>query len=109
MRNHRRNAEMIVNGINFDEVALAEFCRRYGIARMWLFGSILRPSFRDNSDVDVLVRFEPHCRVSLLGLAGMSIELQEMLGREVDLRTPEDLSQYFRDDVLNSARPLYAA
>ena len=100
---------MVIDGINFDELPLADFCRRHEIHRMWLFGSIPRPSFRDDSDVDVLVRFRPNCRVSLIGLAGMSIELQEIVGREVDLRTPEDLSQYFREDVLNSARPLYAA
>lgn len=100
---------MIVNGINFDELALAEFCRRHGIAGLWLFGSILGPRFSEHSDIDLLVRFEPGRQVSLFDVGGMSAELQDLLGREVDLRTPEDLSQYFRDEVVAAARPLYAA
>lgn len=65
--------------------------------------------FRPDSDVDFLVEFLPGVRYSLLDLGGMWAELREMLGREVDLKTPMDLSRYFRDDVVKSARTLYAA
>jgi predicted nucleotidyltransferase len=88
---------------------LADFCRRNGIARLSLFGSILRDDFTPRSDVDVLVEFHPSARISLFDLGGMSVELSEIFGRQVDLRTPEDLSRYFRGAVLREARPLYAA
>ncbi len=88
---------------------LADFCRRNGIARLSLFGSILRDDFTPWSDVDVLVEFHPSARVSLFDLGGMSVELSQIFGRKVDLRTPEDLSRYFRGAVLREARPLYAA
>jgi predicted nucleotidyltransferase len=88
---------------------LADFCRRNGIARLSLFGSILRDDFTPRSDVDVLVEFHPSARISLFDLSGMSVELSEIFGRKVDLRTPEDLSRYFRGAVLREARPLYAA
>lgn len=107
---------MLINGVNFPEDLIADFCRRHGVARLSLFGSILRePSpeggygFRPTSDVDMLVEFLPGESKSLLDLGGMLMELREMLGREVDLRTPRDLSRYFRDQVLREARPLYAA
>ena len=87
---------------------IAVFCRRNNIRRLSLFGSILRGDFRQDSDIDFLVEFEPGQVPSLLGMAGLEIELSEMLGRRVDLRTPEDLSRYFRDEVLASAVPQYA-
>ena len=107
---------MVINGVQFPDDRIAEFCRRHGVARLSLFGSILRPpgnddrqGFRSSSDVDLLVEFLPDQNKSLFDLGGMLMELREMLGREVDLRTPEDLSRYFRQDVLREARPLYAA
>ncbi len=100
---------MVVNGVNFPDAALAEFCRRHGVARLSLFGSILREDFTAQSDVDMLVEFLPSARVSLFDLGGMIVELGQMLGRRVDLRTPEDLSRYFRKAVLHEARSLYAA
>ncbi len=107
---------MVINGVNFPEDRIAEFCRRHKVAKLSLFGSILRePSeeggygFRPTSDVDVLVEFLPGQTPSLLTVGGMLIELEQMLGRKVDLRTPQDLSRYFRDEVLREARLLHAA
>jgi predicted nucleotidyltransferase len=100
---------MKLNGVEFDPQKIADFCRRHGVRRLSLFGSILRDDFGPDSDVDVLVEFLPSVRASLFDLGGMLMELREMLGREVDLRTPADLSKYFRDDVVAEARPLYAA
>lgn len=88
---------------------LDEFCRRNHIAKLSLFGSVLRQDFRPDSDVDVLVEFEEGHTPGFLGLARMEEELSEMLGgRKVDLRTPQDLSQYFREEVLDTAVVQYA-
>ena len=83
------------------------FCLRNHIRKLSLFGSILTPRFRAESDVDVLVEFEPGRVPGLFGLAGMEIELSERLGRKVDLRTPEELSRYFRDKVVAGAAVQY--
>lgn len=74
-----------------------------------MFGSALREDFRDDSDVDVLVEFEPDRTPGLLSLAPMELELGELVGRAIELRTYEDLSRHFRDDVSASARELYPA
>lgn len=95
--------------IQIDRQVVAEFCRRNHIRKLSLFGSVLRDDFRPDSDVDVLVEFEPGARVGLLKMAGMELELSQLLGRKVDLRTPEDLSRYFRQDVLSQALTQYVA
>jgi predicted nucleotidyltransferase len=100
--------EMRLNRLNIDEQTIAAFCRRHGVVRLSLFGSALRDDFGPQSDVDLLVEFKPGQRISLFDMGGMAMELQGLVGREVDLRTPEDLSTYFRDDVLRNMRPLYA-
>lgn len=100
---------MTQNLVEFDERKLTEFCRAHGILRLSLFGSILSDAFGPDSDIDLLVEFKPGQRISLFDLGGMTAELSELFGRQVDLRTPEDLSRYFRDEVLRVARPLYAA
>ena len=100
---------MEVNGVHFDEGKLSEFCQRHGIRNLALFGSILSDHFGPASDVDFLVEFKPDQRVSLFDIGGMIVELSELIGRQVDLRTPRDLSRYFREDVIRTARPLYAA
>lgn len=97
-------------GLAIDDAALHAFCRRHAIRRLALFGSVLRPDFRRDSDIDVLVEFVPGRVPGLLRLASMELELGELLGgREVELRTYEDLSTYFRDQVQSQARELYAA
>ena len=95
--------------IQFPRPQIDAFCRRHGIKRLALFGSVLRSDFRADSDVDVLIEFLPAQRIGLFGLAGLELELSAMIGRKVDLRTPGDLSRFFRDDVLRTALDQYAA
>lgn len=83
------------------------FCRRHPIAKLSLFGSVLRDDFTAQSDVDFLVEFLPGHTPGLIKLMQMLLELEKILGREVDLRTPEDLHQRFRSRVLNDAESLY--
>lgn len=89
--------------VAFDHDKLAEFCRRNHIRKLSLFGSVLTDRFDPDSDVDVLVEFELGNGPGYFGLAGMEIELSEMLGRKVDLRTPQELSRYFREKVVTGA------
>jgi predicted nucleotidyltransferase len=100
---------MDLNGIHFDPSALGAFCRRRGIRKLSLFGSVLRNDFGPESDVDILVEFAPDRIPTLLGMADMEMELSAMCGRKVDLRTPEDLLVYFREAVTRTARVQYAA
>ena len=86
---------------------IAEFCRKHHIRKLALFGSVLREDFDQDSDVDVLVEFEPGRTVGLLRMAGLELELSEILGRKVDLRTPAELSRYFRDEVMQSSEVQY--
>jgi uncharacterized protein len=88
-----------------DDTVLRAFCREHRIRSLRLFGS----AARNDSDIDLLVEFEPGPTPGLLGVAKLELELQELLGREVDLRTVGDLSPYFRDDVVAAARVLYDA
>ncbi len=85
------------------------FCQRNHVRKLALFGSVLRDDFGPESDVDVLVEFEPGTRVGLVKMAGLEIELSALLGRRVDLRTAPELSRYFRDEVIRTAEVLYAA
>ena len=95
--------------LSFDRQELADFARRNQLRRLAFFGSVLREDFGPDSDVDVVVEFEPGARIGLLGMATLEIELSEIIGRKVDLRTPQDLSRYFREDVLAQAEVQYAA
>ena len=85
---------------------LAAFCRRNHIRKLAFFGSVLHGDFRLSSDVDVLVEFEPG-HVPGFGFIRLQRELSELLGREVDLNTPNSLSRYFRDQVLAEAEVQY--
>jgi len=90
--------------------ALAALCRRHAIRRLSLFGSEQKGTASAGSDVDLLVEFEPQARPSFLTLAGIELELSPLLGgRKVDLRTAEDLSRYFRDEVVQTAQVQYEA
>src|SRR5437773_1098056 len=95
--------------LEVDRGKLAEFCRRHEIVSLAFFGSVLRDDFGPSSDVDVLVEFAPHSTVGLIALAGLEIELSKIVGRRVDMRTPNDLSRYFRDRVIAEAVTQYAA
>jgi len=97
------------HGVRIDREAIASFCRRNHIRKLAFFGSFLTDGFGPESDIDVLVEFEPGQEPGFFHLADMEFELSEMLGRKVDLRTPEDLSRYFREKVVESAEVLYAA
>lgn len=92
--------------IHIDRQSIAEFCRRHHIHKLALFGSVLRSDFGPESDVDVLVEFEPG---HVPGLAFFSLEedLSRILGRKVDLNTPGFLSPYFRDRILAEAEVQY--
>lgn len=95
--------------INFPSKKVAEFCTRNRIRKLSLFGSALRDDFRPDSDIDLLVEFQTGAAPSLLDLARMERELSAMLGgRKVDLRTPKELSRYFRDEVMSTASVQYA-
>jgi len=88
---------------------IADFCRQHHIRKLSLFGSVLRDDFRPDSDVDVLVEFEEGRSPGLIRLAGMELDLSEMLGgRKVDMNTPRCLSRYFRDRVQQEAEVQYA-
>jgi hypothetical protein len=95
--------------IQIDREQVADFCRRHQVRRLALFGSVLRDDFRPDSDVDVLVDFAPEARAGLFEMARMEAELEELIGRKVDLRTPAELSRYFRDEVVAGAEVQYAA
>jgi hypothetical protein len=95
--------------LQVDDDRLRDFCSRHGILKLSLFGSVLKGTSRPDSDVDLLVDFEPGGKPGLLALATMEDELSELLGgRRVDLRTAEDLSRYFRDEVVRTAVVQYA-
>ena len=95
--------------MSFDREAVAAFCRRNHIRRLALFGSVLREDFRPESDVDVLVEFDP-AHVPGLRFVSIERELSELLGgRRVDLVTAKTLNHRIRDQILRSAQPLYVA
>jgi uncharacterized protein len=97
---------MTYHGVEIPKERIAEFCRRYRIRRLALFGSILRDDFRPESDVDVLVEFEPGTKVGLRFFA-IERELSDLFGRKVDLNTPGFLGKYYREEVLKEAEVQY--
>lgn len=93
-----------------DKSALAQLCQRHKIRRLSLFGSLLKGTSRSDSDIDLLVQFEPGLEPGLLGLAGIEAEISDLLGgRRIDLRTAQDLSPHFREDVTSTAMDQYVA
>lgn len=107
VRHH--GAREIRPGLSLPDEAIIEFAERHGVRRLALFGSALRPDFSDDSDVDLLVEFQVGRTPGLLGMSAMELELEQLLGRPVDLRTSGDLSRYFRLHVVAAARELSAA
>jgi uncharacterized protein len=91
---------------NISSRRLSNFCRRNHIKKLSLFGSVLRDDFRPDSDIDILVEFEAG-HVPGFGIVNMEKELSSLLGRNVDLRTPSDLSRYFREQVVREAKVEY--
>ena len=86
---------------------IAEFCKKNRIRKLSLFGSSVRHDFRADSDVDILVEFEPGARVGLIKLAGLELELSKIFGRKVDLNTPGFINKYYREKVLSEAEVQY--
>ena len=117
-RGHRRTAagtvshtenRMAIAHIEVPEAEIAQVCRRNGIRKLALFGSVLTDRFSESSDIDVLVEFQPRAHVGFFRLADIENELSRLLGgRRVDLRTPMDLSRHFREQVVRDAWPVYA-
>lgn len=100
---------MTVAQIEIPQTEIADFCRRNGVRKLAFFGSVLTNRFSDSSDIDVLVEFRPSERVGFFRLADMAEELSRILGgRNVDLRTPMDLSRHFREEVVRTASVAYA-
>lgn len=96
--------------INFDRESVVRFCRANHIRKLSLFGSVLREDFGPESDVDLLVEFEPEAKVGLFDISRMEIELSPLFGgRKVDLRTPGDLGRHMRERVVSTAEGVYAA
>ena len=96
--------------LNFDEVTVARICETHRIRSLALFGSQLKGTARPDSDVDLLVEFLPDAHPTLLDLAQIEIDLSQALGgRKVDVRTPQELSHYFRDEVVRTAQVQYVA
>lgn len=95
--------------ISLSEDSIQEFCQRHHIGWLALFGSILRDDFRPESDLDVLVEFEPDYVPGLMGLLQMQDEFARLTGRTVDLLTPRFLHRQIRQQVLDQARGIYDA
>ncbi|MCP4592091.1 MAG: nucleotidyltransferase family protein [bacterium] len=93
---------------NLDREQIAEFCRRYKIRRLALFGSVLRDDFGPNSDVDVLIEFVPGARIGWTFIT-IQDELADLFGRQVDLLTPGSIRPAYRDAVLSTAENVYVA
>jgi hypothetical protein len=101
---------MMIRDLFSDELALGAICRQYHIQRLAVFGSTLKGTDRPDSDIDLLVEFEPDHKPGLLALAHIEVELSTLTGgRSVDPRTAQDLSRHFRDEVVATAEVLYAA
>lgn len=98
-----------LHGINFDQVRIAEACRRAGIQRVYLFGSILTDQFREESDIDLLVETDPRRPVGLFALGGLQADPSDLLGRTVHLTLLGGVPSHKRADLLSQARMLDAA
>jgi predicted nucleotidyltransferase len=98
-----------MSALSYDREDLARLCRSYRIRRLALFGSVAKGASRPDSDVDLLVEFEPDAVPGLLGLAEIEARLSQLLNRPVDLRTPNELSKHFRQTVENTAEVQFVA
>jgi hypothetical protein len=97
----------MLNAISIPQAEIEAFCQRHPVRRLALFGSVLREDFTPTSDVDVLIEFLSGAKIGYFKLVERQLELSALFGREVDLRTPQELSPYFRQDVLERAVVLY--
>lgn len=95
--------------IDIDIKRISEFCQKWNVAELALFGSVLRDDFREDSDVDILVSFCPDAHIGLIGLSKMELELSSIISRKVDLVTKGGLKPLIRDHILSESETLYAA
>lgn len=93
--------------ISIPQDAIASLCEQYHIRKLALFGSVLRDDFRPDSDIDILVEFEPG-HTPGFEFIDIQDKLAQLLGRTIDLNTPQDLSRYFREQVQTQAQVIYA-
>jgi predicted nucleotidyltransferase len=100
---------MVNPNIKIPEKKIKDFCQRYQVRRMALFGSVLRDDFHANSDIDVLVVFNPSAHITFITLGKMRRELSGIFQRPVDLVPQEGLKPAIRETVISSAREVYAA
>jgi len=100
---------MAIANIEMPREQIADLCRRYAIQRLAVFGSALRDDFGPQSDVDVLVEFRPDAHIGFLNLCKMQRELSALLRRSVDLVPQDGLKPVIRDEILSSAKEIYAA
>jgi hypothetical protein len=98
---------MLLHAIELPRDEIVAFCRRHRVRRLSLFGSVLRDDFRRDSDLDVLIEFEPGAGAGLIRLAGMEIELGELVGRKVDLNTPGNFRPPLRDSIIVQSEVVY--
>lgn len=98
-----------LGGTQIDAASLAELCRRYGVKELSVFGSGVRGEIRPESDIDIMVEFEPGIRVGLIKFQSLADELEALIGRRVDLVTKRGLKPWVRSAALKDARVVYAA
>ena len=99
----------MLKDLNIPMGPIENLCREYNVAELAVFGSAVREDFRSDSDIDLLVTFQPEAKIGLIGFIGLQQQLEEVLGRKVDLVSKRGLKPLIRDEVLSSARLLYAA
>jgi uncharacterized protein len=100
---------ILSSGIELPTDRISEICKRYGVRELAVFGSAARGDLRSESDVDILVDFEPDARIGLVKFASLSEELEEIVGRKVDLVTKTGLKRRVRSEVLGEAQLIYSA
>lgn len=93
--------------IELSKETVATFCQRHHIRKLAVFGSVLHGDFRADSDIDILVEFDPEAQITLFDMGAAQVELSQLLNREVDLKTAGFLSPYFREDVIQQAKTIY--
>lgn len=98
-----------MKNIEINSSLIAQFCEKWKVAELALFGSVITEAFRADSDVDVLVFFRPDAHIGLIGLSKMELELSAIIGRKVDLVTKNGLKPLIRDEIIADAETLYAA
>lgn len=98
---------MVIGSVDLPMPRIADLCRTYKVRELAIFGSALTHDFRDESDVDFLVEYQPDARVSLFEHIGLQQDLQDLLSRPVDLVTKRSLKQLIRQHILESSRVIY--